>query len=102
MTARTIIAAVLAVLVVATGAAAAAPGQVDERATGDDAADDQSRQGPPSELPGPVPDFVSNIHRAVSEFLSGTLDGRLGDAVAEETPGDGDDSDDERTTATAQ
>lgn len=102
MTARTIIAAVLAVLVVTTGAAAAAPGQADERATGDDTADDQHRQGPPSELPGPGPDFVNDIHRTVSEFLSGTLDGPLGDAVADETPGDGDESDDERATAAPQ
>lgn len=102
MTARTIIAAVLAVLVVATGAAVAAPGQTDERATGDDATDDQHRQGPPSELPGPVPDFVSDVHRTISEFLSDALDGPLGDAVAEETPGDGDDSDDARATATPQ
>jgi len=50
----------------------------------DDAGPDQA--GPPTDLPGPVPDFVEEIHRTVGEFLDGSIDS-LGSAVSDVTPG---------------
>lgn len=75
--------AVLALLVGA-GAAAAAPGSGNGNAP-DDAGPDQA--GPPTDLPGPVPDFVEEIHRTVGEFLDGSVDS-LGSAVSDLTPDD--------------
>ncbi|MFB6073771.1 MAG: hypothetical protein ABEJ89_02020 [Haloarculaceae archaeon] len=120
------IAVVAAVLVLATGAAAAMPGHaqaddhaenatqapagdhhVDEQA-GNDAADsspatsgnetahghaadqaesghaaaDHGARGPPIDLPAQVPDFVSEIHHMIRQFLDGSLGGSLGDAVS--------------------
>jgi hypothetical protein len=67
------VAAVLALLVGA-GTAAAAPGSTPADA------------GPPDDLPDPVPDFVSELHGAISEFVSGSAD-RLGEALRSITPG---------------
>lgn len=72
--------AVLALLVSA-GAAAAAPGNGNAP---DDAGPDQA--GPPTDMPGPVPDFVEEIHRTIGEFLDGSVDS-LGSAVSDLTPG---------------
>jgi hypothetical protein len=72
--------AVLA-LVAGAGVAAAAPGRGNAP---DDAGPDQA--GPPPDLPGPVPDFVEEIHRTVGEFLDGSIDS-LGSAVSDVTPG---------------
>jgi len=68
-------------LVVGAGAAAAAPGNGNAP---DDAGPDAA--GPPTDLPGPVPDFVEEIHRTVGEFLSGSVDS-LGSVVSDLTPG---------------
>lgn len=70
--------AVLALLVGA-GTAAATPGSAPADA------------GPPSDLPEPVPDFVSDLHGAISEFLSGSVD-HLGEALRSITPGGGGDA----------
>lgn len=81
MNLKTLTAVALAALVVGTGAAAAAPGQ---------APDDAGQQGPPSDLPGPVPDFVESIHGTIMDHINGTVSG-LGEAVSDLTPGgDGD------------
>lgn len=46
--------------------------------------------GPPADLPGPVPDFVSEIHGLVGDLLDGTLSGPdLGAAISDLTPDDG-------------
>jgi len=109
----TLIAAVFAALIVASGFAAAAPGNapvdVDTgAATPDDgtntgpqqtsdagdrhgnsaAADKRSGQGPAVDLPEQVPDHVSAIHERISSYLSGDLEGTLGDAISEVTPDD--------------
>ncbi|MFB6312141.1 MAG: hypothetical protein ABEH64_13280 [Salinirussus sp.] len=108
-------AALLALTVVATGAVAAAPGnapvdvptddydaeadnadaaQVDSSGTAHvDASDAQAasdgandQQGPPADLPGPVPDFVGEIHDLIRQHIEGSLDGILGDHVSDATP----------------
>jgi hypothetical protein len=62
----------------AGGPPAAATGdQRGHDATGADAA---ARRGPPADLPDAVPDRVGEIHRTISSFLDGTLDGTLGAA----------------------
>lgn len=43
-------------------------------------------EGPPDELPEPVPDFVSDLLGTISSFVSGAIDA-LGSAVSEITPG---------------
>lgn len=45
-----------------------------------------SAGGPPSDLPGPVPDFVGDILGGVREFIGGGVD-RLGSLVSSLTPG---------------
>ncbi|PSQ33163.1 hypothetical protein BRD09_01765 [Halobacteriales archaeon SW_10_68_16] len=96
----------LAVLVVATGAAAALPGNApsdapveqptndsdvaDARADDDD--DDRGesaadRRGPPADMPSQVPEFVSGIHDLVNQKIDGTLS-NLGEEVSSVTPGD--------------
>ncbi|MFC7225833.1 hypothetical protein N0B31_00325 [Salinirubellus salinus] len=78
-----IVVAALAVLALTlgVGAAAAAP---------DDAPSENApaEAGPPSDLPGPVPEFVGDIHETVRGFLDGTVE-NLGQAVSDLTPGDG-------------
>ncbi|WP_049901597.1 hypothetical protein [Natrinema sp. J7-1] len=113
----TLIAVTCAVLIAATGFAAAAPGNApvsvdssaDDRrgndhatadhadgnaehrengAAADSGADASTGQGPSGDLPEQVPDHVSAIHDRVSTFLSGGLDGSLGDAISSVTPDD--------------
>lgn len=43
-------------------------------------------QGPPTDMPGQVPDHVVEIHRLILNFLSGDLDGPLGPSVSDVTP----------------
>lgn len=49
--------------------------------------------GPPSDLPGPVPDFVGEILGSIQEFIDDVLEGDLGGTVSEtagsETTDDG-------------
>lgn len=49
----------------------------------------QPADGPPADLPDPVPDFVSNLLGTIGDFVAGTISA-LGDAVRSITPG-GDD-----------
>jgi len=42
--------------------------------------------GPPTDLPGPVPDFVGDVLGSVRSFLEGSID-NLGKAVSDLTPG---------------
>ena len=119
---KLIVGALLALTVVASGAAMAAPGNApvdvpttdydqqadgadnastatdaDEdaddgaEATGPDEADDRGqaddeRRGPPSDMPGPVPDFVGEIHDLINQHIDGAIDGVLGDHVSDVTP----------------
>jgi hypothetical protein len=112
MNPETFAAALLALAVVATGAAAAAPGNAPVDAPTDDhaeqsddrgadpnetaaderadaagqAARDEGQRGPRADLPEPVPDFVSEIHDLIRQHVSGSLDGVLGDQVSDRTP----------------
>lgn len=63
------IAIAISLLVGATGTAAAQPGD-----------------GPPDELPDPVPEFVSDVLGAISDFVAGLLES-LGEVVRSLTPG---------------
>jgi len=81
-------------------------GETNESA-GPDAADAADRQGPPenvgpngergppTDMPAPVPDFVSDIHQLVNQKLMGDLDGNLGERISDVTP------EDEETSETA-
>jgi hypothetical protein len=44
------------------------------------ASNEGASQGPPAELPDPVPDFVSEIHAAINDFLGGGVES-LGEAL---------------------
>lgn len=112
MNRTTLIAVACALLVVTTGIAAAvgnapAPTNADDNANerhdnaderhdrsgngtaaANDEADERNGGGPNVELPDQVPDHVSAIHDQISSFLDGDLEGPLGDAVSEVTPGD--------------
>lgn len=71
--------AVLAVLALFVGAGAAVPAD-DPRnnaAPGDEA-------GPPSDLSGPVPDFVGSILGTIQQFVDSVFEGSLGPAVSGE------------------
>jgi hypothetical protein len=99
MNRTTLLAVALAALLAVTGAAAATPGSTAPADTGSgpaatdatDSADAAGQAGPPEELPDPVPDFVSNIHGVIQQFLDGTLDS-LGPEVSE-AAGNGDEAD---------
>lgn len=58
-------------------------------ATDGDGMADQ-RRGPPTDLPGPVPDFVSEIHDLIRGKLDGTVS-NLGERIGDVTPGGEDD-----------
>jgi hypothetical protein len=106
---------ILAVLVVATGAAAALPGNapvdapveqadddVDANETEEDAdevrdeaadedesseeAADEDRQGPPSEMSSQAPSFVSEVHDLIRGKLDGSIS-NLGEQISSLTPG---------------
>lgn len=124
----------LALLVVATGAAAAMPGnaptdapdradnqtadaeaeaaQAESNETADERAPaDREREaggppeevagerGPPTDMPGAVPDFVSEIHATVQDHLGGAVED-LGAAVSGITPGAGTSQADQDVTET--
>jgi len=98
MNRTTLLAVALAALLAVTGAAAATPGSTAPADTGSgpaatDATDPSGatgQAGPPDDLPDPVPDFVSDIHGLVQQFLDGTLDS-LGPDVSE-AAGNGDEA----------
>ncbi|MFD1565115.1 hypothetical protein ACFR99_16375 [Haloarchaeobius amylolyticus] len=46
----------------------------------------QPADGPPDDLPEPVPEFVSDILETISDFVSGALES-LGEAVRTLAPG---------------
>lgn len=80
--------AVVAVLAlsVGTGTAVAAPGSAPNDAGQSDEAGSSDDAGPPSSLPEPVPDFVTDVLGSVTDFLSGGVD-QLGEVVRSITPG---------------
>ena len=58
-------------------------------------------QGPPTDMPDPVPDFVAEIHAVIADYLAGDIDGNPGDAVsdvANEPPEPADDGSDAPST----
>ncbi|OAQ52904.1 hypothetical protein HTG_08740 [Natrinema mahii] len=65
------IAVALLLLVGATGVAAAQPAD-----------------GPPNDMPDPVPEFVADLLGAITDFLGGVLEA-VGAAVRSVTPGNG-------------
>ena len=77
----TVAAVAVLALLVGAGTAVAAPGNGNAP---DDAGPDSA--GPPTDIPGPVPEFVGEIHRTIGEFLDGSIDS-LGSAVSDLTPG---------------
>lgn len=76
---KSIVLAVLAASLLLVGSAGAVAAQPEDAGESGDA-------GPPGDLPDQVPDFVSDVHGAISDFLVGTVDS-LGDAVSGLTPG---------------
>lgn len=76
----------LAVLLVASGTAIAAPTSPTTESTHPTETHDAGAQadtdGPPSDLPDAVPDHVGEIHRTIEQFLDGE-DGSLGDALGD-------------------
>jgi len=103
----TLLAVALAALLAVTGAAAATPGSTapadtDSEPAATDATDRSGaagQAGPPGDLPDPVPDFVSDIHGLVQQFLDGTLDS-LGPDVSE-AAGNGDEAESSGTAETS-
>jgi hypothetical protein len=85
MTRTTLAAIALAALLAVTGVAAAQPGNApaDAGANGDD----PGQAGPPTDLPDPVPEFVSDIHDRIRSFIDGNVDD-LGEAVSGIAGGD--------------
>ena len=78
---RIVVAALAALaLTLGAGTVAAAPDNAQ--------ASENGEAGPPSDLPGPVPDFVGDIHETIGGFLDGTVES-LGEAVSGLTPGNG-------------
>lgn len=67
-------AAALVALTLFVGAGAAAPNGVYE----------QTDASPPSDLLGPVPDFVGDVLNSVQQSLDGVLEGVLGPAVSDD------------------
>jgi len=55
----------------------------EHEANGSDTADTADGEGPPVQMPDPVPDKVSKIHELVRSFIEGDLDGSLGDAIGD-------------------
>ncbi len=89
---RTIATLAVLTLLIASGAAMAAPVDTPNDAPDEPNASDQPApadvDGPPTDLPDAVPDFVAEIHDLIRQFLGGDLDGSLGDAVSNVTPDD--------------
>lgn len=98
MTRTKLLAIGLAALLAVTGVAAAAPvnAPADAGANGDGA----GQAGPPTDLPGPVPEFVSDIHDQIRSFIDGNVDD-LGEAVSGIAGGDDADSGDEESADTS-
>lgn len=103
----------LALAVVATGAAGAVPGNApvdvptgDYDGQGGDASNASEqrpadaaateypdRRGPPADLPGDAPDFVSEVHDLIRSHLDDALDGVLGDRISDVSPDEGERAD---------
>lgn len=124
MTRTKIVAALVAVLVIGAGAAAAVPGNApagdhapdsDQRADDTHSSDDaenasEERRGPPADGPAadgpptgdlPVPDHVSEIHSTIDSFLADDLSGTLGDAISDVVGGEDDAEEPTRDAETA-
>jgi hypothetical protein len=91
-----LVAAALVALTALTGTAAAAPGNTDQANSSDD-----HEAGPPGDLPGPVPDFVEEIHAQIQAFLDRRVDD-LGAAVSDIAGSNADTGDDESSDGSAR
>ncbi|KOX93906.1 hypothetical protein [Haloarcula rubripromontorii] len=60
----------------------------DRRGPPADAGQAGDQRGPPSDLPGQVPDFVSEIHTLIEQKQVGEFTGDLGAQISDLTPGD--------------
>jgi len=80
------------------GAAEAA----DRRGPPADAGAAGDQRGPPSDLPGPVPDFVSEIHTLIGQKQAGDLTGDLGAQISDLTPGDDSDAAENETESASE
>ena len=82
---RKLLALVALTAPLASGVAGAVP--ADDAAPNDAGPIDLPEVGPPTELPDPVPDFVSDVHDAVREHVDGGVD-NLGERISALTPGE--------------
>jgi hypothetical protein len=72
-------------------------GAPDDLGNASDAADNASdananaseRRGPPTDMPEPVPDHVSQIHETINSWLDGDTEGSLGEMISDIVGGDG-------------
>ncbi|WP_336358299.1 hypothetical protein [Haloarcula sp. CGMCC 1.6347] len=80
------------------GAAEAA----DRRGPPADAGQAGDQRGPPSDLPGQVPDFVSEIHTLIGQKQAGELAGDLGAQISDLTPGDESDGAENETESASE
>jgi hypothetical protein len=80
------------------GAAEAA----DRRGPPADAGQAGDQRGPPSDLPGQVPDFVSEIHTLIGQKQAGELTGDLGAQISDLTPGDESDAAENETESASE
>lgn len=84
----------LTALLLTAGAAAAIPGNAPVDAGTDDEVETagpaeqpaENVRGPPTDMPAQVPDFDTDIHSLIDDFLSGDIDGNLGERISEVTP----------------
>lgn len=103
---KTIGAIALAIMLVTTGVAVAAPGNAPDDAgpddapannasveqgetnatnvtTGDDGVTAEGADGPPEDVPSHVPDHVVQIHDLIRQHIADLLDGSLGEAISD-------------------
>lgn len=57
------------------------------------AANADDKRGPPTDMPGQVPDFVTEIHDLINQHIDGSLDD-LGAAISDVTPDESDGAED--------
>lgn len=57
----------------------------------------ENAQGPPTDMPEQVPDFVTDVHDLINQHLFGDLDGNLGEQISDVTP-----SEESESTAEAE
>ena len=66
-----------------------------------DAHANNGEQGPPVEMPDPVPDRVAEIHEMIQQFLDGNLDSPLGESLQDVVGDDGEQTQNEHADENA-